>query len=272
MKNNITASKNVERNNMTTPIDISEKWYMENQEFVKRYVIDEEGLLSKECRKKGTYLVSVKLIEENILIPMYAGEAGADKNHDRSIGDRLKEHLRIWFGDYTEYWTGVSKAELITGKVKFVIGSVGESDDLGIRKELESQTIMKEHPYLQYGPYKKYDSDYDEPDLCIIPFKGTRRKAFLSRLKQDKIEYEDSPKCIDFIRGGNIKSDWKQLAIKGSEFRFIRDVIRAEFEESPEKYDMIKKNIDNAVGFEIHSRGCTFPYIVRLITRAFSKD
>ena len=165
-----------------------EKWYNDNVENVRNNVIDEEGLLEAACRKKGPYLVLVKIMKDNVLIPMYAGEAGADAEHDRSIGDRLKEHIRIWLGDYTEYWTGVSKSELSNGKVKFVVRSMGESDDPEIRKVMEEQIILKERPYLQYGPYKKYDSNYDGLDLCIIPFRGTRRKAFLGRLKQEGIQ------------------------------------------------------------------------------------
>lgn len=165
--------------------DYVEKWWNDNLELVKKCVDDPEKIFSSNNgHKKGVYLVFVKLVEEDKLIPMYAGEAGADNEHDRSIADRLKEHIRIWLGNYTEYWTGIKRSDLESGKMKFHVHIVGEADNLETRKKMETDTVLREHPYLQYGPYKKYPSKYDGPDLCIVPWKGTRRKAFLDRLEK----------------------------------------------------------------------------------------
>lgn len=169
-----------------------EAWFKSNTDIINKYIDDPEGILTTENgHRKGAYLVSVKVKEAGVLIPMYAGEAGADAGHDRSIADRLKEHIRIWLGNYTEYWTGIKKAELDSGKMQLHLHIVGEAEKLEIRKQMEENTVLCEHPYLQYGPYKKYPSNYNGLDLCIIPWNATRRKALLSRLKQEGITVQE---------------------------------------------------------------------------------
>ena len=74
-------------------------------------------------------------------------------------------------------------------KIHFHI--VGEAEKKEDRKKLERETILSKSPYLQYGPFKKYDSKYDDLDLCIVPFNGTRRKAFINRARKEGVEIQD---------------------------------------------------------------------------------
>lgn len=257
--------------------DYVEEWWNDNdnRKLVERCVEDPEKIFSSNNgHKKGAYLVSVKLVEEDKLIPMYAGEAGADDEHDRSrsIADRLKEHIRIWLGgDFTEYWTGVKSSDLESGKMKFHLHIVGEAEKLGERKKLESRTILTEHPYLQYGPYKKYPSKYDGLDLCIIPWKGTRRKAFLDRLEQEGITVKESASLIARILGKGFKpDDWKKCAKSGKEKEPVAYELRQELKVGTDEYKEIKAIVDAGLGFGDGSRGCTYPYIIKVLSHALA--
>ena len=204
--------------------DYVEEWYRNNKDLVEKYLDDPEMILSSENgKKKGTYLVSAKLVEEDVLIPMYAGEAGADDEHDRSIADRLKEHIRIWLGNYTEYWTGLKKEELEDNRIKLHLYIVGEAEALEKRKRMETYTIQTVKPYLQYGPYMKYPSEYKGLDLCIVPWKGTRRAAFLRKLEQEGITWNEKTRIVDYIFDENFKPVWDKYAKAGKEKKEIAD-------------------------------------------------
>ena len=146
----------MEEHNMSTFKHV-EEWYQDNQDLVVKYVDDPELILTSENgNKKGVYLASVKMIvEEEILIPMYVGEAGGDEEHDRSISDRLKEHLRHWLGDYTEHYTGVKKSELESGKMKFHFSIVAESSDIEKRKKMEEERMQAIEDALEASKYGK---------------------------------------------------------------------------------------------------------------------
>lgn len=260
--------------------DYVEKWWSDNTDLIEKCVDDPEKIFSSEYgHKKGAYLASVKLKNKNaemVYIPMYAGEAGADDEHDRSIADRLKEHIRIWLGPYTEYWTGIRKSDLESGEMKIHVQIVGEAETLEKRKELERKTIVSACPYLQYGPYKKYDSKYDDLDLCIIPFNGTRRKAFINRAKKEGIDIKEES-IVAYILGNDFCPDWKSVLTlmqkmpKDEEMleTIKANIARIKHEISPttKEYKEIKEKVDK--GLEIKgSRGCTYPYLVKVLSYA----
>lgn len=261
--------------------DYVKNWERENQDVISKYVIDDENLLKgAKGKKKGVYLVSVKLMKENVSIPMYVGEAGADEAHDRSIRDRLTEHLRIWLRkkETTEYWTGIRREEL-GSFVKFSLHFVDEEEDREARRKKEAETINRTQPYLQYSPYKKYNSPYEGIDLCIIPWNGTRRKSFLDRLEQKGIlPAVDAPHLVNnVIKEGidweNIKIDWENIdwkvcakaakTVKGDDS--IACILEEKFGVGSDEYKGIKKVVDSALGFSKESRGCTHPYIIKLL-------
>lgn len=259
--------------------DYVEDWWSNNTELVQKCIDDPEKILTSDYgHKKGAYLASVKLKNENdemVYIPMYAGEAGADDEHDRSIADRLKEHIRIWLGSYTEYWTGIRKSDLESGEMKIHVQIVGEAKTLERRKELERETIVSACPYLQYGPYKKYDSKYDDLDLCIIPFNGTRRKAFIDRAKKEGIEIQENS-LIEYILGGDFCPNWKTvlgLMKMPKNQEMIENVqanirkLKCEINPSSEEYKKIKELVDEGLGIQ-GGRGCTYPYLVRVLSYA----
>ncbi|MBR3517091.1 MAG: hypothetical protein IKO10_12350 [Lachnospiraceae bacterium] len=252
--------------------DYVNEWFKQNEELVNQTVTDKNHILtSKYGHKKGAYLVSVELTDKNILIPMYAGEAGADDDHDRSIADRLKEHLRHWLGTYTTYYTGVRKKDLLDGKMKFCLEIVGEAEKKEDRKQLETTTILTKKPYLQYGPYKKYDSDYDGIDLCIVPFKGTRRKAFLNALKEKGIEIEEGERLIDRTLDKSFRPDWKACAQPKEENEAIAEKLRQEMEYwTEEEYRDVKKVVDTGLGCPEGSRGCMRKYLIRVLSHALA--
>ncbi len=249
-----------------------EDWYEDNKNLVKKYTVDEEGILTTDNgKKKGVYLISVKLVDEDVLIPMYAGEAGADDKHERSIADRLKEHLKNWLGGDTEYWTGVKKTELETEKMKFHLHIVGESKKLETRKKMEEYIILSEHPYLQYGPYEKYRSKYEGIDLCIIPWNGTRREAFLARLEDKGLLPIVESKLITNVFDKSFNPDWDKCMKSGKEKEHVACILRQELKKGTEEYKQVKSIVDRALGFKEGSRGCTYPYIVRILSHALEE-
>lgn len=241
---------------------------------------DPEKILSSGYgHKKGVYLVSVKLKNQNdeiVFIPMYAGEAGADDEHDRSIADRLKEHIRIWLGPYTEYWTGMRKSDLESGEMKIHVQIVGEAETLEKRKELERETIVSKCPYLQYGPYKKYDSKYDDLDLCIIPFNGTRRKAFINRAKKEDVDINEN-RLVTYILGNDFRPDWKAVLSSMKKMPKNEETLETvrtnigrlkyEINSTSEDYSKIKELLDKGLGIET-GRGCTYPYLIKVLSYA----
>ncbi|MBP3241455.1 MAG: hypothetical protein J6M92_13085 [Oribacterium sp.] len=254
-----------------------EKWFDENKAMLMKIaVVDPEQILTSENgHKKGAYLVSVKL--KNRLIPMYAGEAGADDEHDRCIADRLKEHLHRWFaGGYTEYWTGIKKSELISGRIRFHLHIVGESDVLEERKKMETEAILTKKPYLQYGPYKKYDSEYDGIDLCIVPFNGTRRKAFLARLKELGIkscEKDEEKELLDKILNKGCKPDWKKIAKEKYDAEPYASNFRVLIRKGSELHKDVKAALEEAMGIVSggKSTGIRYDRLITLLSNAMAE-
>lgn len=261
------------------------RWFVNHIELVSKLVEDPEGiLLSSNGKKKGVYLVSVYLADENKTIPMYVGEAGADDKTNRTIADRIKEHLMRWLSKgQTEYWTGVDLYELSSGKIKYHLHIVAEEKNHDARKRIESETILSEKPYLQCGPYEKYHSKkqtsnsatipYNGIDLCIVPWKHTRRKALCDRLAKENIFLEES----DFITGvinGNEKTFWKGtlMMIKAKpnaeHLNQYVDSFKKTLVPGSEEYKRVKEIIDEAIGYTKEDRGCTYPIIIKMLSYA----
>lgn len=253
-----------------------EDFHTNNATLVAKCINDPDGILTTEYgRVKGTYLVSVLIVDKNILIPMYAGEAGAapkeeSENDDRTIQDRLKEHLYHWLGAYTQFHTGVSKKDLLNGKMKFNLEIVGRADDLETRKQIETTTILTKKPYLQYGPYRKYPSKYTGLDLCIVPFEGTRRTALLDALKERGIEAEENSRFIDLILDGKITPDWvecsKNRRKASKEFiEELKEEMASQWTE--EEFTVIHERVNNGLGY-IESRGVSRKCLLEILSVA----
>ena len=105
-------------------------------------------------------------------IPMYIGMVGAE---NRSFRDRITEHSKYYFSR-PEFYTGISRTELEEG-YKFLVRILAIEDDEEKRYSIEQNLIEIMKPYLQYGCYPKYKSDYRGFDLAIFP--TYRRRAFL---------------------------------------------------------------------------------------------
>lgn len=172
--------------------NIANKWFDENSTGVLNFVEDPQGLLTTDAgHVSGCYMASIvwNRYGERFEIPMYIGES-------IDVQSRLKEHCKRWLGKYTKYWTGITEFELINNIVKFRLELVGKEEDYEKRKLLETQTIMKEKPYLQICDYPKYSTKYTGADLAIIPFNDTRRHAFLADLnKRSVIRHIDADVC-----------------------------------------------------------------------------
>jgi hypothetical protein len=258
--------------------DYIETWHTNNATLVARTISDPKGILTTEYgHKKGAYLVSVLLTEKNILIPMYAGEAGEDGGEDgdniRTIQDRLKEHLYHWLGAYTQYHTGVAKWDLLNGKMKFHLEIVGEAESKEARKQMETDTILTKKPYLQYGPYKKYPSKYTGLDLCIVPWDKTRRKAFLGALKERGIEVEDNSRLIDLILNKSITPDWVECSKKRHSFdKEQMSILKQEMSEewTEEEYSSIVDIVNEALGYGTTGRGVSRNCLLQILTVALS--
>lgn len=172
--------------------NIANKWFKEHSTGVLNFVEDLQGLLTTDAGNvSGCYIASIawNRYGERFEIPMYVGES-------IDVQGRLKEHCKRWLGKYTKYWTGITEFELINNIVKFKLELVGIEKDYEKRKLLETQTIMVKKPYLQSCDYPKYNTNYTESDLAIIPFNDTRRHAFLAALnKRSVIHYMDTDAC-----------------------------------------------------------------------------
>ncbi|GEM_PF-2358851 len=251
-----------------------EKFHTDNATLLAKCIDDPNGILSTEYgQKKGTYLVSVLLRDKKILIPMYAGEAGADDEHDRSIQDRLKEHLYYWLGNYTQYHTGVAKKDLLSGNMAFHLEVVDVAETKEARKQIETETILTMKPYLQYGPYKKYPSSYAGLDLCIVPWKGTRRKAFLDALKERGIEVEDNSRLIDLFINKEITPDWVECSKKRHSFdKDQMSILKQEIIEdwTPEEFHLMVDTVNTALGYGNSSRGVSRNCLLQILTVALS--
>lgn len=186
----------------------------EGKSVLSNWVLDPEKLLdSKSGNVEGVYAIDVVECATGRVINAYVGEVGfvpgAKAYIARTVKERLLQHLKRWLGNgyrYLEYWTGISEKEF--GKYKIRLSLLQEEKDVKKRKKLEGQYILKRHPYLQYGPYRKYPSSYEGVDLCIIPWRNTRRTAFLAKVN------ELCPKCdaSRYVLDTSWNKDWEEVA------------------------------------------------------------
>ncbi len=92
-------------------------------------------------------------------------------------------NYEAWLANgYVEYWTGLAPEEL--------------NDDWKFEIELlkkETKFVKERKPFLQMcdGRYRKYysKSGYARNDLCIDPWRGQRRAAFVNRV--ESLEFEN---------------------------------------------------------------------------------
>lgn len=153
------------------------KWLSENMHVLNYIKEDTRELLYSE--KAGVYGVFFHV--DGYRIATYVGES-------HEIGVRLKNHMKVWFGNgYSEYWNGFSESEFINGNVKIEFVLLAEEDDLFKRLDLEEKMVEAYIPVLQDDADGRFDKYYKgesvRRDICIIPFKSTRKIAWEHKLK-----------------------------------------------------------------------------------------
>ena len=243
----------------------------EGKEILSKWVLDPERLLySENGDVEGTYAIDVMECATEIVIKAYVGEIGhiqrAKKYVASTIKERLLQHLKSWLGNgYVEYWTGVSEEELNKGKYKFRLSLLQKECDVKKRKRLEEQYILKTHPYLQYGPYRKYPSNYDGLDLCIIPWRGTRRAAFLARVNELFPKYDASR----YVQSTSWDKDWEEVAKQDKPSQELVTMIENQIPMYSDIHVKAKKQIDCFLNVPAYKRGCNYKYIVSLFAKAY---
>ncbi len=156
---------------------------------LKNRVLDPDGILTGNGFIQGVYEISYYNVNSGVEISAYIGQAGqnpeAPTYFASNVYERTIQHLKCWMGsDYYTYWLGLPDDD--NSEWKIYIKLLKEEKDYIKRLELESEYIDEKHPLLQDtqgGKYGLYPSKgYKRNDLCIYPWKGQRRLAFLDRL------------------------------------------------------------------------------------------
>ena len=143
---------------------------------------------------------------------------------------------------------------------------------------MEEDTIRRLKPYLQYGAYPKYHSDYKGLDLCIIPMNGTRRKALLDQLKEKGITLNET--IIDQVLDVSFQPDWDK-AVKLAKRGLVKaesiypvnqnmNRLRTELRTGTDEYRKVKRMVDKNLGYARESTGCTYPCLIRILAYALT--
>lgn len=250
-----------------------EDWKMnEGNERLCKWVEDPTNLLSSERgHVQGVYAIDIVVSDTNDIIPFYVGEIGIVRNMKdnaaKNVQERILQHLKAWLGgDYVTYWTGIDVSDLESGKYKFRVTLLEKERSYARRKQLEEDYIIKRKPLLQYSPYPKYPTkDYNRIDLCIYPWHGQRRKAFVDKVSE---LYKEKHQVIDYLLSKIIsKEEWEKI----SEWRVSEQTRQKVFEEMPQYSDLhekLKRKVDSELEIPMDKRGCTYGYLVNLVSKA----
>ena len=161
----------------------------EAREKLALWVRDPECLLSGNGEVEGVYEISFVNEKTNANISAYIGQCGFDAaapNAASNVYERLLQHLKRWLGgDYFTYWSGLQESD---ADWKIVLHLLQEDTDHRTRLALESKFIENRRPFLQdskNGKFSLYPKNgYNRNDLCITPWNGQHRAAFLERVAE----------------------------------------------------------------------------------------
>lgn len=158
---------------------------------ISRWVLDPEGLLTGNGYCEGVYEIRFVNKALNLSTSAYIGQAGNDPTSPtyvaKDIYERILQHLKRWLGgDYFSYWTGLDADEDTDWKIE--LRMLTEEKNHSMRLQKESEYITQKTPFLQdtaNGQFSLYPTKYgySRNDLCIHPWKGQRRLAFLKRVE-----------------------------------------------------------------------------------------
>lgn len=168
----------------------------EGRQILESWVLDPQDILGVQASVEGVYGINV-VNANGARIPMYVGQAGktsgAPAYAAQNVGERLLQHFKAWLANsYVEYWPGLAPEEL-TDDWKFEIELLKKETNQKKRLLLETKFVKERKPFLQMcdGRYRKYysKSGYARNDLCIHPWGGQRRAAFVNRV--ESLEFEN---------------------------------------------------------------------------------
>lgn len=262
---------------MTATKEIIKEWLEElNNGNLPICVVDDDGVFNSSMGlEPGNYVALTEIVEKGITFAAYTGQTGCEKNPNRCLRVRLTEHLRRWLNS-PEYHLGVKAEELAVGKVRIHISVLSSGNcSFDLRKRLEKASVYTHKPFLQYGPWKKYNTTYEGEDLSIVPFGHTRRKAFLARARQSGVFLEDSTtNTIDRIFDIVLGSDLCRLAKCRSGKRDFNTAmeVRKALKNGTNEYLVIKAIFDKQLyNGKKPKRGCSYDYITDVLTYAIEQ-
>jgi len=246
------------------------------QEQREKYFVDEDGIFTtSNGLKKGVYGVFVQCGEGKEVL-MYIGETGKG---NRCLWDRLSEHAYYWLSN-SKFYCGIKPWELKEG-YKFKIKILAEENNDSRRYRLEQYYVETMRPYLQSGPYPKYDSDYRGFDLCIFP--TYRRRAFLFARdgqlpfeevvqKNSQPEHSAKKSLVDYVLDETQKFDWELLALTLDEpEEEVMEAVKEEMPKGSDNHLAVKRRVDRELG-KNNGRGCYYDYLVKLVSSAVHKE
>ena len=165
---------------------------------IAKWVLDPEGLLTGNGFCEGVYEIKYVNRALGICTSAYIGQAGylptAPSYYAKDVYERILQHLKHMLGHYFTYWTGLADAEDSDWKIE--LHMLSEEKNHSKRLEKESEYISQNKPFLQDtadGKYELYPTKYGymRNDLCIHPWDGQRRKAFLHRIRDIQRDKKD---------------------------------------------------------------------------------
>jgi hypothetical protein len=155
-------------------------------------VLDPEGLLTGNGHVSGVYEFLFVNQRRDMEFSAYIGQAGNDVTAPayvaRDVYQRCLQHLKRWMGGSSfTYWCGLEDSDESDWKIKLHL--LAEERNHGRRLALEEKMIADRKPFLQDskgGKYALYPTKYgySRNDLCLAPWGGQRRAAFLDRVEE----------------------------------------------------------------------------------------
>ena len=142
------------------------------QEQIEKYIVDEDDIFTTDNGLKAAIFGTYVKVDDEQEILMYIGEGT-----EGYLRDRVSELAYYWLLN-SRFYCGIESDELREG-YKFKVKILSEEQDEDKRYSLKQYLIETMRPYIQSGPYPKYETPdhYRGFDLAIFP--TYRRRAFL---------------------------------------------------------------------------------------------
>jgi hypothetical protein len=106
-----------------------------------------------------------------------------------------------------------------------------------------------------------------------VPWDKTRRKAFLSALKERGIEVEDNSRLIDLILNKSITPDWVECSKNRRSYdKEQMAILKQEMSEewTEDEYTSIVDIVNEALGYGTTGRGVSRNCLLQILTVALS--